>query len=595
MIVKVKKICLSCIPLVTGLFLALALVLSPLGPLLDHLVHDLLMKHTPARYTGTEVVVVGIDDESLKKFKDPLLLWYGHLARVIEGVSVGGASVAALDIIPAASLENIAPELDQQLVTSLLRARSRGTRVIMGFSPDSEEKKPHRKFLLMSSGAGFVNLFPDEDGKIRTQPLQLTDGDGPPLISVALSVATSVSNKDFKPPETISIDYRFSAVPVISFRWVHDRVAAGDLQALQDMFKGRIVYLGAISDILKDNFAVPAGQIAGYGSNAPGVLLHAITTKTLLSGRLLSELKTPVTTSLSLLLGILSGLLFMYMPLRKGVICLSALFVCVCFGVLAGFRASVTLPFSLPFFAMLAPAAVCFSWRAVLDHRKFSSLQRAFKSYVSPHVMKQIIENPSMVTMSGANTVATLMFTDIRGFTTLSETMPPEAVLEGLNLYFTEMTAAVLEVNGYLNRYLGDGILAVFGAPNSLPRNGALAAVTCALLMLKKLEELNAKGTVFPGMPDKVRIGIGIHTGEIIVGNIGCSEKMDYSVIGDSVNLASRIESLTKEHGVQILISETAHERVKDCVESRYIGFVKVKGREQGIGIYEVLSLREGI
>lgn len=562
---------------------------------MDHLVYDLLMKHTPLIYSGPGVTVVGIDDESLNKFKDPLLLWYGHLARVIDGVSVGGARVIALDIVPATSLENIAPHLDQELVASLLKSRLRGTCVILGYNPDSEDKKPHKKFLLMSGGAGFLNIFPDEDGKVRKQPLILAGSEGTTLESVSLAVANSVLDQDIKPPEKIAIDYRYSSIPVISFSWVHEKMTAGDIQALQDAFNGRIVYLGAVSDLLKDDFAVPAGIMDHYSDYAPGVLIHATTTRTLLSGRLLRDLNESVANTLSVCIGLFSGLLLLYLPIRRGLAFLFLLFTVICVSLTAGFRADITVPFSLPLFFTFTPAAVCFSWRAMVDRRKFSSLQRAFKSYVSPFVMKQIIEDPSIISIGGASTVATLMFTDIRGFTTISERMPPAAVLEGLNRYFTEMTAAVLEVNGYLNRYLGDGILAVFGAPNSLPRNGALAAVKCAMLMLQRLEILNEKGEIFKGSDDAVRIGIGIHTGDVIVGNIGCADKMDYSVIGDTVNLASRIESITKDYMVQVLISETVHELVKDSAETRYVGYVKVKGREQQIGIYELISLREGV
>jgi adenylate cyclase len=150
------------------------------------------------------------------------------------------------------------------------------------------------------------------------------------------------------------------------------------------------------------------------------------------------------------------------------------------------------------------------------------------------------------------------------------------------------MTQTVIRHGGYLNRYLGDGILAIFGAPNPLPEDGARAAADAALEMLAALDELN-HSELFPGV-DAIHIGIGIHTGEAIVGNLGCAEKMDYSIIGDTVNLASRIESETKRYGTPILLSEDTMESLGPGYDAEFVDAVQVKGREQQVRLFRLAA-----
>ena len=173
---------------------------------------------------------------------------------------------------------------------------------------------------------------------------------------------------------------------------------------------------------------------------------------------------------------------------------------------------------------------------------------KVFRSYVNPHVLQQILDDPKSALFEGRRVTVSVMFTDIRNFSTLSEALDPQQVVSGLNRYLAEMTEAVIKVNGYMNRFVGDGILAIFGAPNPLSDDGAWGAVQCGLEMLDRLQRLNVS-EIFPGIPE-IRIGIGIHTGEAIVGNIGCHQKMDYAITGDTPNLASHIEGMTKVYKV---------------------------------------------
>jgi adenylate cyclase len=243
-------------------------------------------------------------------------------------------------------------------------------------------------------------------------------------------------------------------------------------------------------------------------------------------------------------------------------------------------------------FGLFIPGAFTGVYRYSVQYRQFRYVQRLFKSYVNPHVLQQILDSPGSALFDGQRVTVSVMFTDIRNFSTLSEVLDPQVVVSGLNRYLAEMTEAVVTVNGYMNRFMGDGILAIFGAPNVLPDDGAWGAVRCGLDMLDRLQRLNLS-EIFPGIPE-IRIGIGVHTGEAIVGNIGCYQKMDYSITGDTPNLASRIEGMTKVYKVPFLISESTYERVKDRIEARFVDSTQVKGRKELVNLYEVVSLKVG-
>jgi adenylate cyclase len=178
----------------------------------------------------------------------------------------------------------------------------------------------------------------------------------------------------------------------------------------------------------------------------------------------------------------------------------------------------------------------------------------------------------------------TVLFSDIRGFTTLSETTPPEKIVEMLNVHFSHMADIILKHNGTLDKYIGDAIMAFWGAPvptKDHPEQAVLAAVE----MIKALQNVNAelKGR---GFDLELKIGVGINTGVVTIGNIGSEKKLNYTVVGDAVNLASRLESLTKEYNSAVVISEYTYERIKDTIDCTILGNVKVKGREQPVTIY---------
>lgn len=563
------------------------LSILPSAKHIDYYLHDFLINPKSIQPPTQNVVVIGIDDASLARFSEPLVLWHKYLAKVIRASTENGASAVGLDIIPSVALDEVAPQMDIALMQSIRSAVNANVPIILGYKAGDGGIEPHRKFLFASSGKGYVNLTPDDDQKIRRQGLSLPGPDGKIYPSMISLLAQSIGVDISKAPVELLIDYRLLSPPVISFAEVYDWSEKGAVEKLNDAFKDKIVLIGITTKKLPDHHPVPVGQ-----GRMDGVVIQGIGIETLLSGKYIRTLPVGYVWPMAIGAAILTGTVFLFLAPLFAMTAALALLGVIFLGVYLLFAHYWTLPIS-PFIACIAaPGLVSGLYRYSKEYGQFRTLQKYFKSYVSPHVLRQLIENPESVSFDGEVVTATVMFTDIRGFTTLSEQISPRELIQGLNKYFTGMTGAVTSMDGYLNKYLGDGILAIFGAPNKLPHDGALAAVKCGLLMLEKLEELN-KTRIFPNV-ERLEIGIGIHTGEAVVGNAGCFEKMDYSILGDTVNLAARIESETKSHGVKMLISEETFRRVQGYVNVQFVANVKVKGREQEAALYRVLSLKEG-
>ncbi len=219
--------------------------------------------------------------------------------------------------------------------------------------------------------------------------------------------------------------------------------------------------------------------------------------------------------------------------------------------------------------------------------RERKKLQSIFSKYVSAAVVDQLLTNPDMQVLGGRKQKVTIMFSDIRGFTSMSEQMAPEQIVELLNEYLSRMSDLILMYNGTLDKYMGDAIMALYGAPIMSP-DDALRAVTTAVEMQRAIGEINARREA-AGLTT-IRMGIGLNTGDTVVGNIGSEKRLEYTAIGDTVNVASRLCSNAK--GGQILISEATYFDVMEMIEARALEPIKVKGKSEALRVYEVLRLR---
>jgi adenylate cyclase len=227
--------------------------------------------------------------------------------------------------------------------------------------------------------------------------------------------------------------------------------------------------------------------------------------------------------------------------------------------------------------------------RMVDGLKERDKLRTTFGKYMTAAVLEHLLSGK--VALGGESLRVTVLFSDIRGFTTISERMNPQSLVGLLNEYFTEMVNIVMDEGGVVDKYIGDAIMAVFGAPVSKP-DDAVNAVRAAVRMRGALRQLNER-LASRGIPP-LKTGIGIHTGDVVAGNIGSERRMEYTVIGDAVNLASRLESNTKELGVDVLISKDTYEVTKSMVDARPVREITVKGRNQPVMTYEVVGLTGG-
>jgi adenylate cyclase len=249
---------------------------------------------------------------------------------------------------------------------------------------------------------------------------------------------------------------------------------------------------------------------------------------------------------------------------------------------------------------MITISVVVTTAKYLFEEKKAREIRAMFSSYVSPKIVEELINNPEKAKLGGERKDVTILFSDIIGFTTLSERKPPEEVIDLLNEYFKEMTDIIFKWDGTLDKFVGDEIMAFWGAPVDQPNHAELA-VRCALNMTDRLSELQKKWT--KEGKEILDCGIGINTGEVIIGNIGATgKKMDYTVMGDHVNLAARVEKLTREYNAKIIVTEFTIGHLDALIKEGLFGHyqlqerdnVRVKGKEKEVKIFELKGLKHG-
>ena len=348
-----------------------------------------------------------------------------------------------------------------------------------------------------------------------------------------------------------------------------------------DTFTGKIVLVGATTPTLHDLFATPFAP----GVDMPGVEIHASVLETLLTGAPIRPIRPAIVDALTVAAG--AGAVLVARTMRP-----VPAFAAVA-GALLVYLASTHLVFRLGHLWMgvvtvpLALAAA-YTGSAVRNFVSEQREKRRLSRFFSPAVVREIVRGHDKGdALESSRRRLTVLFSDIRGFTSMSERIPPEDVVTFLREYLTVMTDAVFTHGGTVDKYIGDAIMALYNVPFEAPDHAA-QAVRTALEFQRRLEGLAARFGPRLGAP--LRCGVGIHTGDAVVGKLGSAQRLEYTAIGDTVNLGSRLESITKDFDVPIVISEAKWLEVKDLFRTRYLGEVTVKGKEVPVKIYTVLE-----
>ncbi len=589
-----------------------------------------------AQKPSGSVVIAAIDEKSLRT----LGRWpWGRdkLAVIVNNLSRAGAKVIMLDTI----LSEKSGE-DGLLEASLLRAGDVVLPVTFHFAdrlrPSGGEKlleqnsyytvshpgelKPYPPPVaagvlspvpgLMSeaSALGFINVLPDDDGSLRWDMTAIGYG-GYLYPSADIQVAAQYLGI---PSEKIDLDWprgvrlgnrliptdRYGRTlidyygPERSFPYI----SAADIyenRFLPGAVRGKIVLVGATAVGLNDVVITPFSPVM------PGIEKHATIISSILQGRFLRK----ASKTAGVIIVLITGLMFTVMVSRlraAGALAALAGFMAAggAGGYLAFLRGHLWGNLLYPSANVLAIFILVSVYKFAVEERYARRIRAMFSSYVTERVVSELVKNPAMAKLGGGRAEVTVLFSDVRGFTNFSEKHAPEEVVSILNEYLGAMTETIFRWEGTLDKFIGDAILAFWGAPLK-QENHAELAIRCALDMERKVEELRGKWVAEGKTP--LDMGIGINTGEVLVGNIGAQgKKMDYTVIGDSVNLGSRIEALTRKYNVRILITGFTLQKIKDLLVQGKIGHVEavgiesviVKGKETPVRIYEIRNIAPG-
>lgn len=376
---------------------------------------------------------------------------------------------------------------------------------------------------------------------------------------------------------------KFSAIDIMDS---YDNIKYGKKSIIDpQIFKDKIVVIGA---------NVTAGAGLNDNKNTPMVVAHpGVDIQATAIDNILHNDFLKVTPHFVNLLIVIFGMLMVY-----GIIRVYDLFksISLTFTLLIGylvfsaicFYFGIVINVITPVVMFVIMMIIAYIHKFIIENQSKEKVKSAMGKYMSQDVMKRIVMNIDNLGLGGKKATVTVLFSDIRGFTSLSETMSAEQVSEILNEYFTEMEPIVAKHNGIINKFIGDAVMAIFGEPIQ-DKNHALNAVRCGYEMLVKVKELQRKWAS-EGKP-KIEIGVGINTGEVFVGNIGSVNRMEYTVIGDTVNLASRLESYNKIYKTSMLIGSTTYEATKNYIEVIKISDVEIRGKAHKMDIYEVLKV----
>lgn len=523
-------------------------------------------------------------------------------AMIIDKLMKAGAKVVALDILfpyPRDGDDALKAVLDKY-----------PGRVVIGsnFSDEggagSQRTYTGPSAALIADGegdkrVGFVNMWPDADGIVRTVKYRMTQGqafqtaeNGKVYYSLAARVLQDCGLGDSVPSRERGFNFAPAEGPdgfqPLSLYMIFLPKAWETNFKNGAVFKDKIVVIGPYGNTMKDQLPTPFGLMDG-----PELHLNAIN-----DGLHGSFMSIPSEMEINILIVAMGFGAFVLgamldRPVTLAVTLLgatAAYFGCASVG---AFFLHRTVQFLAPALTFDSSSVLGLYLKWLLERREKSRMRRMFERFVSKNVVKEVVENREsyLHQLGGVRKDVAIIMTDLRGFTTLTEESDSTQLVAQLNEYFTDMVKCIFARNGTVDKFVGDAILAVWGNVHSDgPVSDATLAVETALSMLKGLDELNVDWQK-RGWP-VLKMGVGINFGDVIFGAIGSEEKAEPTVIGDAVNSASRLEGLTKEYGLDLLIGETVAELVRDKFHLQLVDFVRVKGKSRAIRVYSVLGTK---
>ena len=569
-----------------GIIASLAFGYGILSSWSSRLLDRVFLAHKP----NPQIVIVAIDDASITQIgRWP---WNRSVhAKLIDALQSAQVKAIGYDVnFPEPS----DTENDQALSTALGRVKNvvlpieltleLGQKALT-YDP-AQVLAPIDLFRSVSASLGHTNTQPDDDGVVRRIPIAVTSGNGQgsvPAFEMEIAriaqiglTADQIPQDSFHrmminyagaPNETFPM---YSAVDVIQ----------GKIPA--ETFRDKIVFIGSTAPDLHDMLMVPTSG----GIPMSGVEIHANVLDTMVSQRWLRDIPYGIQAVFFILLALIVGFSVSLLRARWSLIIATGLVLGSFIATFVLFDRGWVLELFYPFIVITSTFAIVSIERRISAERDRREIRQAFSRYVSPSVVKSILDDQSKLKLGGERRRMTVLFSDIRGFTTISEGLNPEQLVEVLNIYLDRMTGIVFQYDGVLDKYIGDAVMAFWNAPFD-QKDHAYRGLCTALDMRDALAEMN-ETKAFGDL--ELHIGLGVNTGDMVVGNVGGKTRFDYTVIGDNVNLGSRLEGITKEYGAAIITSASSVQDAKDKILFRRLDKVAVKGKKEPVEIYECLE-----
>ncbi len=540
-----------------------------------------------------DIAVIAIDDKSIAELgRFP---WSRRqYVRLLERLEAGKPKALLFDVFFPES-EN--PETDQALAEAIRRAGNVVLATTFEFDRQFRVRGTTGSLPLLeqaAAGVGHINLIPEDDGVNRRNLLQIHSGEAA-LPSLGLMAAMLTLGERQFSAESFQVLLGARSIPVgrDGAMWINYTGAPGNYPrySFADVVNGRVdpaalrgktVFLGATALGVYDMRVTP------FHANVPGVEVHATVADDILSGRYIHRTGLQALVDLAMILAI--GLLSFFLTARlrlqaaiPAVLGLAAAYVGLSYWLfLQGQWVSMVYP---PLVALVA-LLVGGGFRYMVLERNAREMRAMFSSYLSNKLVSQLEQDPGAARIGGDNREVTVMFTDIKGFTAFSERHKPQVVVARLNEYLGAMVQLIYQHDGTVDKFMGDGLLAYWGAPLSQPDH-AKRAVACAVAMKQTIAELTAKWQQRGVEPFVIRGGI--QSGDVVAGNIGSrGQKMEYTVIGDTVNQASRLEGMAKYYGVDFVVGDSTYLKTCDSFRFRRLDRVRVVGKDIPVAIHEL-------
>ncbi|MBV9079482.1 MAG: adenylate/guanylate cyclase domain-containing protein [Elusimicrobia bacterium] len=560
---------------------------------------DLRFQARGARPANPDIVVVSIDEHSI----DRLGRWpwprETH-AKLIDRLSAAGAKAIAFDVL-FTEPDSANPKSDAALAASAGKAGNVVSAFFYRGGMDANLLGKDPLFplpaLAKESFVGFVNFNPDPDGVCRHGHLYSIYGNNvyPSLPVAALAMSRKKTFEELLPELPVTVDKDplvahnelFINYQPQTDRTGYEIIPFADVvegKIPDKTFKDKIVLVGGTAAALFDVKATP------YTPIFYGVLIHANIIDNLISGNYLKPGSGAFTILYILVVGLILGAVLPRLgPWQKLVVLVAV----------AGAATGVSFwMFSaknriVPLVAPLLATVGCYGaetfYRLLIEEREKRKIKGSFRQYLSPKIIDVITKDPTKLALGGVERDVSIFFLDIAGFTTMAEALKPTQLVEVMNQCLTEFSRIILRHDGLINKYIGDCIMAFWNAPADQPNHAAQACLA-ALDCIKALPDLNRRFQE-KGLP-RIDCRVGINTGTVVVGNMGSLERFDYTVMGDPVNLASRLEGANKQYQTRIMISEATFELAREAIEARDLDLIRVKGKREPRKVFEVLCAK---